>query len=82
VSSQGRGTLEIDLALSRFFRRQGASERTAAKLLRNGGTSVKDISQFLDHSSLAVTTTHLRRLESQDHRGREPVALAIELRLL
>ena len=36
---------------------------TAAKLRRDVGESVESVSQFLDHSSLAVTTTYLRRLE-------------------
>ena len=38
---------------------------TAAKLRRDVGESVESVSQFLDHSSLAVTTTYLRRLEGQ-----------------
>ena len=33
---------------------------TAAKLRRDVGESVESVSQFLDHSSLAVTTTYLR----------------------
>ncbi len=42
---------------------------TAAKLRRDAGESVEDVSRFLDHSSLGVTTTYLRRLEGeQDHR--------------
>jgi hypothetical protein len=36
-----------------------------------------DVSRFLDHSSLAVTTTYLRRLEGQEDRGWQPVAAAI-----
>ena len=38
---------------------------TAAKLRRDVGESVESVSQFLDHSSLAVTTTYLRRLEGR-----------------
>ena len=38
---------------------------TAAKLRRDVGGSVESVSQFLDHSSLAVTTTYLRRLEGE-----------------
>ena len=34
---------------------------TAAKLRRDVGESVESVSQFLDHSSLAVTTTYLRQ---------------------
>ena len=36
---------------------------TAAKLRRDAGETVESVSQFLDHSSLGVTTTYLRRLE-------------------
>jgi integrase len=36
---------------------------TAAKLRRDAGESIEDVSAFLDHSSLAVTTVYLRRLE-------------------
>jgi site-specific recombinase XerD len=38
---------------------------SAAKLRRDAGESIEDVSCFLDHSSLAVTTTYLRRLEGQ-----------------
>src|SRR6185437_236561 len=38
---------------------------TAAKLRRDAGESIEAVSQFLDHSSLAVTTVYLRRLEGQ-----------------
>jgi len=50
---------------------------TAAKLRRDAGESVEDVSRFLDHSSLAVTTTYLRRLETQEDRGWGRVAEAI-----
>ena len=33
------------------------------------GESIEDVSRFLDHSSLAVTTTYLRRLEGQEDWG-------------
>ena len=39
---------------------------SAAKLRRDAGESIEDVSRFLDHSSLAVTTTYLRRLEGQE----------------
>lgn len=42
---------------------------SAAKLRREVGESVEDVSQFLDHSSLAVTTTYLRRLEGHEDRS-------------
>lgn len=36
---------------------------SAAKLRRDAGESVEEVSRFLDHSSLATTTVYLRRLE-------------------
>jgi len=50
---------------------------TAAKLRRDAGESIEDVSRFLDHSSLAVTTTYLRRLEGQEDLGWGMVAEAI-----
>ena len=50
---------------------------TAAKLRRDAGESIEDVSRFLDHSSLAVTTTYLRRLEGQEDLGWGKVAEAI-----
>ena len=50
---------------------------SAAKLRRDAGESVEEVSRFLDHSSLAVTTTYLRRLEGQEDRGWGRVAEAI-----
>ena len=50
---------------------------TAAKLRRDAGESIEDVSRFLDHSSLAVTTTYLRRLEGQEDLGWDKVAEAI-----
>jgi len=50
---------------------------SAAKLRREAGESVEDVSRFLDHSSLAVTTTYLRRLEGQEDRSWREVAQAI-----
>jgi integrase/recombinase XerC len=50
---------------------------TAAKLRRDAGESIEDVSQFLDHSSLAVTTVYLRRLEGQEDRAWRDVAEAI-----
>ncbi len=50
---------------------------SAAKLRREAGQSVEDVSHFLDHSSLAVTTVYLRRLEGQEDRGWAQVAAAI-----
>ena len=50
---------------------------SAAKLRRDAGESVEQVSQLLDHSSLAVTTVYLRRLESQRDGGWSKVATAI-----
>ena len=50
---------------------------TAAKLRRDAGESIEAVSAFLDHSSLAVTTVYLRRLESQEDRAWRGVAQAI-----
>jgi integrase/recombinase XerC len=50
---------------------------SAAKLRRDVGESVEDVSRFLDHSSLAVTTVYLRRLEGQRDTGWAKVAEAI-----
>ncbi len=49
----------------------------AAKLRREAGESVEEVSRFLDHSSLAVTTVYLRRLEGQEDRGWAKVAEAL-----
>jgi site-specific recombinase XerD len=38
---------------------------TAAKLRREAGASIEAVSSFLDHSSLAVTSVYLRRLEGE-----------------
>ncbi len=50
---------------------------STAKLRRDAGESVEAVSAFLDHSSLAVTTTYLRRLEGQEDGGWAAVAAAI-----
>lgn len=50
---------------------------TAAKLRRDAGESIEEVSAFLDHSSLAVTTVYLRRLEGQEDRAWPDVAEAI-----
>ena len=52
---------------------------SAAKLRRDADESIEEVSRFLDHSSLAVTTTYLRRLEGQEDKSWEKVALAIGL---
>ena len=50
---------------------------TAAKLRRDAGEPIESVSQFLDHSSLGVTTTYLRRLEGQKDSSWPSVALAL-----
>ena len=50
---------------------------TAAKLRRDAGASIEAVSAFLDHSSLAVTTVYLRRLEGETDRTWPDVAAAI-----
>ncbi|MBI4497402.1 MAG: tyrosine-type recombinase/integrase [Chloroflexi bacterium] len=52
---------------------------TAAKLRRDAGESVEEVSRFLDHSNLGVTTVYLRRLEGQQDRSWDKVAAAIGL---
>jgi integrase len=52
---------------------------TAAKLRRDAGASIEAVSAFLDHSSLGVTTTYLRRLEGETDRTWPDVAVAIGL---
>jgi integrase/recombinase XerC len=50
---------------------------SAAKLRRDAGESIEEVSMFLDHSSLAVTSTYLRRLEGQEDKSWIKVAEAI-----
>jgi site-specific recombinase XerD len=50
---------------------------TAAKLRRDAGESIEEVSSFLDHSSLAVTSVYLRRLEGQEDRTWRDVVEAI-----
>jgi site-specific recombinase XerD len=52
---------------------------TAAKLRRDAGESIESVSAFLDHSSLAVTSVYLRRLEGQEDLTWREVAQAIGL---
>jgi site-specific recombinase XerD len=70
--------------LRRYLRKAGLPlsgvhvlRHSAAKLRRDAGESVEEVSRFLDHSSLAVTTTYLRRLEGQEDRSWAKVAEAI-----
>ena len=50
---------------------------SAAKLRRDAGELVEEVSR--DHSSLAVTTVYLRRLEGLEDPGWSKVAVALGL---
>ncbi len=50
---------------------------TAAKLRRDDGERIEDVSRFLDHSSLGVTTVYMRRLEGEQDKSWGKVAAAI-----
>jgi site-specific recombinase XerD len=70
--------------LQKYFRKAGITpsgvhifRHTAAKLRRDAGETVEDISRFLDHSVLAVTTVYLRRLEGEQDKSWAKVAEAI-----
>ena len=70
--------------LQRYFRSAGITpsgvhifRHTAAKLRRDVGETIEDVSRFLDHSSLAVTTVYLRRLEGEQDKSWAKVAEAI-----
>ncbi len=54
---------------------------SAAKLRRDAGETVESVSHFLDHSSLAVTTIYLRRLEVVEDAIWSRVAEAIGVKL-
>ena len=75
--------------LQRFRRYQRAAglaptglhilRHSAAKLRRDAGASIEAVSSFLDHSSLAVTSVYLRRLEGEADRTWPDVAVALGL---
>lgn len=52
---------------------------SAAKLRRDAGESIENVSRFLDHSSLQVTSIYLRRLEGEADASWGKVAAAIGL---
>jgi site-specific recombinase XerD len=85
-SANGRGVTSGTFYgnLRRYLRKAGLPpagvhilRHAAAKLRRDVGETVEDVSRFLDHSSLAVTTVYLRRLEGQEDRSWGKVADAI-----
>ncbi len=70
--------------LQRYFKKAGITpsgvhifRHTAAKLRRDAGETVEDVSRFLDNSSLAVTTVYLRRSEGEQDKSWAKVAEAI-----
>jgi len=70
--------------LERYFKGAGLPpagvqvfRHSAAKLRRDVGESIESVCQFLAHSSLAVTTVYLRRLEGQEDRAWAKVAESI-----
>jgi len=70
--------------LRRYFRAAGLPpsgvhifRHSAAKLRREAGESIEEVSRFLDHSSLAVTSVYLRRLEGDRDTTWEQVATAL-----
>ncbi|MGD0407980.1 MAG: hypothetical protein ABSB34_03185 [Candidatus Limnocylindrales bacterium] len=50
---------------------------SAARLRKDTGQSIEEVSAFLVHSGLAVTTIYLRRLEGVEDRSWREVAQAI-----
>jgi len=52
---------------------------TAAKLRRDAGESIEAVSNFLDHSSLQVTSVYLRRLEGDSDQMWPDVAAVLGL---
>jgi integrase len=69
------------LNLRRYLRKAGLPaggvhvlRHSAAKLRRDVGESVEEVSRFLDHANLAVTTTYLRRMEGEEDSGWRKVA--------
>jgi site-specific recombinase XerD len=72
--------------LRRYFKAAGLRpagvhifRHSAAKLRREAGESVEQVSRFLDHSSLAVTSVYLRQLEGDRDTTWHQVAEAIGL---
>ena len=70
--------------LVRYFKAAGLMpagmhifRHSAAKLRREAGESVEQVSRFLDHSSLAVTTVYLRQLEGDRDTTWQQVAVAL-----
>ena len=84
AGSQGISSGTIYSRFRRYLRAAGLApsglhilRHTAAKLRRDAGASIEQVSSFLDHSSLAVTSVYLRRLEGETDRLWPDVAVAI-----
>jgi len=72
--------------LRRYFKAAGLMpagvhifRHSAARLRREAVESIEQVSRFLDHSSLAVTTVYLRQLEGDRDTTWEQVATALGL---
>jgi site-specific recombinase XerD len=85
-SNSGRGITSGTFYgnLRRYFKAAGLPpagvhifRHSAAKLRREAGESVEQVSRFLDHSSLAVTSVYLRQLEGDRDTTWQRVAEAI-----
>ena len=70
--------------LRRYFKAAGLPpsgvhifRHSAARLRREAGESIEQVSRFLDHSSLAVTTVYLRQLEGDRDTTWQHVAVAL-----
>ncbi len=50
---------------------------SAAKLRRDSGASIEDVSAFLGHASIATTATYLRRIDTEPDEGWRDVARAL-----
>ena len=57
--------------------RHPAFTSCATRLRRDAGQSIEEVSRFLDHSSLAVTSVYLRRIEVVEDNGWSSFAEAI-----
>lgn len=52
---------------------------TAAKLRRQAGATIEEVSSLLGHQSIATTAIYLRRLEDERDDGWQPVAVSLGL---
>ena len=50
---------------------------TAAKLRRNNGASIEDVSALLGHRSIATTATYLARMGGEEDHGWDGAAAAL-----